>query len=73
MNERTPVSAYRLLSSPCDRSIVFVSSRGTPFSTILMVLMGRIVIRKVRKVTRVVRIVSRMVGMVLRIVQIFIG
>ena len=30
MNERTPVSAYRLLSSPCDKSIVFVSSRRSP-------------------------------------------
>ena len=30
MNERTPVSAYGLLSSPCDKSIVFVSSRGSP-------------------------------------------
>ena len=30
MNERTPVSAYRLLSSPCDKSIVFVSSCGSP-------------------------------------------
>ena len=30
LNERTHVSAYGLLSSPCDKSIVFVSSRGTP-------------------------------------------
>ena len=30
MGERTPVSAYRLLSSPCDKSIVFISSRGSP-------------------------------------------
>ena len=30
MNERTPVSAYRLLSSPSNKSIVFISSRGSP-------------------------------------------
>ena len=30
MNEKTPVSAYRLLSNQCDKSIVFVSSRGSP-------------------------------------------
>ena len=30
MNERTPVSAYRMFSKPYDMSIVFVSSRGTP-------------------------------------------
>ena len=30
MNERTPVSAFRLLSSPCNKSIVFISSRGSP-------------------------------------------
>ena len=30
MNERTPVLAYRLLSSPCNKSIVFISSRGSP-------------------------------------------
>ena len=30
MNERTPVSAYGFLSSPCNKSIVFVSSGGTP-------------------------------------------
>ena len=29
MNERTPVSAYRLLSSQCDKSIVFISSHGS--------------------------------------------
>ena len=32
MNERKPVSAFRLLSSPCDKSIVFISSRGSPCS-----------------------------------------
>ena len=30
MNEMTPVSAHRLLSSLCDKSIVFVCSRGSP-------------------------------------------
>ena len=34
-------------------------------NTILIVLIGRIVIRKVRKVTRIVRIVTRMVGTVI--------
>ena len=31
MNGRTPVLAYWLLFSPCDKSIVFVSSHGTLF------------------------------------------
>ena len=30
--KRTPVQAYRLLSSPSNKPIVFVSSRGTPCS-----------------------------------------
>ena len=30
MNKRAPVSAYRLLSNLCDKSIVFVSSRRSP-------------------------------------------
>ena len=34
MNARTPVSAYKLLSSPCNKSIVFVSSRESLCSTI---------------------------------------
>ena len=30
MNEGTPVSAYRLLSSPSNKQIVYISSRRTP-------------------------------------------
>ena len=30
MKKTTPVEAYRLLSSPSNKPIVFLSSRGTP-------------------------------------------
>ena len=30
MKKRTPVEAYRMLSSPSNKPIVFVNSRGTP-------------------------------------------
>ena len=40
MNERTPVSAYRLLSSPCNKSIVFVSSRRSPCTYGMTMLIG---------------------------------
>ena len=38
MNERTPVSAYRLLSRPCDKSIVFVSSCKHPVVLLVITL-----------------------------------
>ena len=35
MNEMTPVSNFRFLSSPYNKSLVFVSSRGSPCSIII--------------------------------------
>ena len=34
MTKSTPFSAYRLLSSPSNKQIVFISSHGSPFSTL---------------------------------------
>ena len=57
MNKKAPVSAYRLLSSPCDKSIVFVSSRRSPCTTknkitlfILIILQNRVGIFEVSQV-----------------------
>ena len=38
MKKRTPVEAYRLLSSPSNKPIVFLSSRGTPCSLKLFMI-----------------------------------